>query len=132
MKYNKKWIGVGSAGLVVIITKQLLNSVGGIRSFPYLIQMFVVILCPILFSLLLKREKQKINEFQYKFLKVIGLFITITAILINVIIILNNVFYHIWEIYKDLFMYIILGLFVLFTIYTIVFIIVYKEKLNSK
>lgn len=131
MKYNRKWVGLGSAVLAIVITKQLLNSIGGIRNLPYLTQIFVVILCPILLSLVVKREKQKITDFQYKFLKVVVLFISAMTAMVNIIIILNNMFYDIWITYKELLICVTLGLFISFTIYVIAAAIIDIKKQNK-
>lgn len=57
MKDYKRWIGMGIALLVVIMTMQILNSIGGIRSLPYLIQIIIIIFLPILLYQVLKKER---------------------------------------------------------------------------
>ena len=122
MKDNKRWFGIGIALLAVIITRQILNGMGGIRSFPYLIQIIFIIFLPVLFYLILKKEKKKMNDQQYKYLKVIFIFINIIAVVISIIIILNNSFPNIWTEYRNLLLVITLGLFILFPLYLIILV----------
>jgi len=130
MRNNRKWIGIGIALVSVTMTRQILNNIGGIRSFSYSAQIIIVTLCPIIISLIIRKERSKINDYQYKFLILVVIFINIMAAVVNIIIILNNSFSSIWIAYKDLIITTTLALFVIFTLYIVTFFVVNIKKIK--
>ncbi len=120
MSNDKKWIGMGLAIVAVVVTRGILNSIGGIQSLPYIMQIVIVLLCPISFFMVLKKEKRKINGFQYRIIRIIFVFISIVSSIAIVIIILYNSFRDVWRIYRELFAVISVGIFGIFTLYIVV------------
>ena len=120
MNDNKKWFGLGISLLAVMVAKQILNSVGGIRSFPYFIQIIIMLFSPILYYLIIKKEKKKMNDQQYKYIKIISIFIYIIYFVVIIIIVLNNSIPDIWTRYRSLLLFTTVGLFIFFTLYIVI------------
>lgn len=57
MKENKTFITIGIVLLVGAITRRILNSIGGIKSLPYLVQIIITVLVPSILFMVVRKEK---------------------------------------------------------------------------
>lgn len=117
MKENKTWITIGIVFLVGMVTKRIWNGIGGVKSLPYWIQIIIAISIPITLSLVAKKERKKINDFQYKLLNVFIMFFIIIVSIIIIIIVLSNEFPTTWKQYRVVFEVILPATFLFFSVY---------------
>lgn len=117
MKENKTWIIIGIVFFVGAMARIMWNRIGGFKSLPYLVQIVIIVLIPIILFIVVKKERNKINYFQYKLCKLFILFFTVIGMMICVAIVLNNCFPIVWEQYKAAFEVIVPALFLLFSVY---------------
>lgn len=117
MKKNKTLITIGIVFLVGAITRRMLNSIGGIKSLPYLLQIIIMILVPAILFIVAKKERKKMNSFQYRLCRLFIIFFSIMAGLLCIIIVLNNSAPLLWKQYKTIFQVLTPSLFLTFSIY---------------
>lgn len=123
MKENKTWIAIGITLFIGAMTRRILNTVGGIKSFPYMIQIIVMVLIPAIIFMVIRKERKKMNKFQYALSKMFIIFFIVMSSIISVVIVLNNSFPLVWEQYKSIFEIIIPVLLLLYAIYMVIFIL---------
>jgi hypothetical protein len=59
LKENKTLITIGSVLFAGAITRRMLNSIGGIRSLPYLVQILITLLVPSILFVVVRKEKNE-------------------------------------------------------------------------
>jgi len=117
MKENKTLITIGIVLLVGAITRRILDSIGGIKSLPYLVQILITLLVPCILFVVVRKERKKMNSFQYRICRLFIIFFSIMAGLVCVVIVLSNSFPLIWKQYRTIFEVLTPILFLLFSIY---------------
>lgn len=120
MKENKIWITMGIVFFIGAMTRIMLNRIGGIRSLPYWVQIIIMLLIPIMLFVIIKKERKKMNTYQYKLGRIFVIFFSIMMSIMCVIIVLNNIFPVIWGKYRSVFEIITLAFFLLFTFYIVI------------
>ena len=113
---NRFWIVFTVTMTTGIIAREFLHSKGGIKTFPFAIQIAIVLFFPILYFLIVKHEKCKVNIVRYNLMKVMGWFITILALLVSLMITIANFFKQYWLFYKDIFAVIVPAFFLIFAV----------------
>lgn len=127
LKDSGIWIGL----IALVITRIALRIFGGVKSIPVNLQIIIFALLPFILMIVIEKEKRKMNKYQMRLAKYFTAFFFVICILLDVVIILNVDYKDTWNNVQSYFIGIILAILLIFTFYSMIFVIANKDKFKK-